>query len=150
MKNIYNPQTIIEFKNRIEKIEESSVALWGKMNAYQMLKHCTENDKMLLREKGYKRLFIGRLFGKMALNSNIKNEEPLARNSPTHPDLKFDGSGDLEAQKREWINVLDRYPRSKPKFETTFIHPFFGKMTEVQISKFAFKHIDHHLSQFGV
>lgn len=150
MKNIYNPQTIIEFKNRIEKIEESSVALWGKMNAYQMLKHCTENDKMLLREKGYKRLFIGRLFGKMALNSNIKNEEPLARNSPTHPDLKFDDLGNLETQKREWISVLDRYPRSKPKFETTFIHPFFGKMTEVQISKFAFKHIDHHLRQFGV
>ena len=150
MKSIYDQQTIREFKERIQKIDKSSKAVWGKMNVYQMLKHCTENDKMLLRERSFRRLFIGRLFGKMALKSNIKNEEPLGRNSPTHPDIKFEGNGDVEAQKREWLNVLDRYSRTRPKFDSVFIHPFFGKMNEEQISKFAFKHIDHHLRQFGV
>jgi len=150
MKDIFNQNTIAEFKSRINNISEDSTAEWGKMNVYQMLKHCTENDKMLTGKGQFKRLFIGRIFGKMALRSSIKNDAPLSLNSPTHPDLVIKENGDVSTQKQEWISVLDAYYSSPSTTFENFTHPFFGKMTPQQISKFAYKHIDHHLRQFGV
>ncbi len=150
MKNIFKPETISEFQERIKEIDSNTPPKWGEMNAYQMLRHCVENDRMLLREKEYKRLFIGRLFGKMALKSNIKDDAPLSQNSPTHPELKFQGNGDVEAEKTAWIEMIAKYPsKSKEDYED-FTHPFFGKMNSEQVSRFAYKHIDHHLRQFGV
>ncbi|MEM0993743.1 MAG: hypothetical protein AAGI49_11970 [Bacteroidota bacterium] len=87
MRDIFKQDTIDAFKLRIKNITADSSAQWGKMNAYQMLKHCTENDKMMTGERQFKRLFIGRIFGKMSLRSSTKNDQPLDRNSPTHPDL---------------------------------------------------------------
>ncbi len=150
MKDIFNPNTIAEFKTRINTISADSSAQWGKMNVYQMLKHCTENDKMLVGERQFKRLFIGRIFGKMALRSSIKDDAPLSHNSPTHPDLIIkEENGDIEAQKQEWISVLEGFHTKPSSSFENFVHPFFGKMTPAQISTFAYKHIDHHLRQFG-
>jgi len=149
MKDIFQPQTIQQLKTRVQQLNENSTAQWGKMSVFQMLKHCSENEKLMLRERTFKRLFLGRIFGKLALKSNIKNEAPLDKNQPTHPDLKFSGNGDVESQKREWLSLLDKYPGGQINYNG-FIHPFFGKMNKEQISKFAYKHIDHHLRQFGV
>ena len=150
MKDIFNQQTIDEFQTRIQKLNTGSKAQWGKMNVFQMLKHCTENDRMLLRERKYKRLFIGRLFGKLALKSNIKNDAPLGKNSPTHPELVIKENGDVTTQKQLWLNILNKYAAKRSSEYTDFVHPFFGKMDSTQVSKFAYKHIDHHLRQFGV
>ncbi|MEL6923130.1 MAG: DUF1569 domain-containing protein [Bacteroidota bacterium] len=150
MQSIFHPQTIDSFKKRIQKIDPNANAQWGKMNTFQMLKHCSENDRMLLRQRQLRRLFIGRLFGKMALRSNIKDDKPLSKNSPTHPDLVIRDNGDAEAQKKIWLSLLDQYPSMQTSDYVDFVHPFFGKMSAGQVGKFAFKHIDHHLRQFGV
>ncbi|MEM9885539.1 MAG: DUF1569 domain-containing protein [Bacteroidota bacterium] len=150
MKDIFKQDTIDAFKLRIANITADSSAQWGKMNAYQMLKHCTENDKMMTSERQFKRLFIGRIFGKMSLRSSTKDDKPLARNSPTHPDLIIKESGDVETQKQAWLKVLEGYYTKPAATFEQFTHPFFGKMTPQQISIWAYKHIDHHLRQFGV
>lgn len=49
------------------RIPETSKAEWGKMNVYEMLKHFTQWEEMMLGKKKYKRAFLGRLFGKIAL-----------------------------------------------------------------------------------
>ena len=149
MKDIFDYQTIEELKTRVDQLNSNSQARWGKMNVYQMLKHCTENERLMLRQTTFKRLFIGRLFGQMALKSNIKDDAPLDKNSPTHPKLKFTGNGDIEQQKQAWMELLDAYPTMNAKDYATFIHPFFGKMNSEQVGRLAYKHIDHHLRQFG-
>ncbi len=149
MQNIFSTSTINEFKTRIENLNPSAEAKWGKMNVYQMLKHCTENERMMVREKDYPRRFIGRIFGKMALKANTKDAKPLDKNGPTHPELIFTDNGDVEAQKQEWIALLEKYPLLDESAYSDFVHPFFGKMTSEQISTFAYKHVDHHLRQFG-
>ncbi len=120
------------------------------MNLFEMLKHCTENELMMIREKDYKRRFIGRLFGKSVLKSIVKDENDLKKNTPTHPKLIFKGNGDIEKLKEFWISIIEKYPTKKAKEFENFIHPFFGKMTKDEIGIFAYKHIDHHLRQFGV
>ncbi|MEL6675383.1 MAG: DUF1569 domain-containing protein [Bacteroidota bacterium] len=149
MNTIFTPSTISEFKNRIHHLNPEAEANWGKMSLYQMLKHCTENDRMLLREKAYRRLFIGRLFGRMALKSTIKDEQPMKPNGATHPDLIFKGAGDVSEQKAQWLDLLDKYAQQTEADYQDFVHPFFGKMTKSEVGRFAYKHIDHHLRQFG-
>lgn len=91
---------------------------------------------------------MGRLIGPGLLKKILKDEAPFGKNSPTSPVLKTNGDkGDLEQQKKELVERLARYTDFKNE---GFVHPFFGPMTKEQIGKFAYKHTDHHLRQFGV
>lgn len=146
METIFDKNTVTELLTRINSIQHNSKAQWGKMDAYQMLKHCTMSEEMFQGKKQYKRLFIGRIFGGMALNGILKNEKPMKPNQPTHPEMKISGTGNFENEKVKWIELLHAYSRfSNPNF----IHPFFGKMTQEQIGNYVYKHTDHHLRQFG-
>ena len=147
METIYNKQTIKQFVERIDQLKESDKALFGKMNAYQMLKHCTLSEEMFQGKKPYKRLLMGVLFGRMALNGILKDEKPIKKNQPTHPDFKITGIGDFENQKMTWVNLLNDYNDFSP---INFVHPFFGKMSKEEIGQYIYKHTDHHLRQFGV
>src|SRR5688500_272948 len=100
------------------------------MNPYQMLKHCTLSEEIFQGKKQYKRLFIGRIFGKMALRGILKDNSPMKRNQPTHPDLKIKGSGSFDKEREKWIWLLKEYENYS---DTDFVHPFFGKMTREQI-----------------
>ena len=137
-----------ELITRINLLSENSVAHWGKMNVLQMIKHCVLWEEMVLKNQVYKRIFIGRIFGKIGLRSILKDETPLKRNTPTIPEFIIkEKSGDITHEKTKWISFIEQYG----DFENdNFIHPFFGKMTRDQIGKTAYKHIDHHLKQFGV
>lgn len=150
MKDIFDPTTIANLKSRIANIETSNRANWGKMNPGQMLRHCIENEKLMLREKAYKRLFIGRLFGKMALHTSIKDDAPMKKNNPTHPALRIKTSGNVAHDKAQWMTLLEKYPTMQPADYEGFVHPFFGSMNRAQVGRLAYKHIDHHLRQFGV
>ena len=123
------------------------MAQWGKMNIYQMLKHCTLWDEWTLGKHKYKRAFIGLLFGKIALKSILKDEKPLTRNTPTLPELRItEANGDVASERNKWIALIEGYAHfSNPDF----VHSFFGKMTKEQIGYVAYKHADHHLRQFN-
>lgn len=146
MNTIFDNQSVIALTNRINSLNKADQAQWGKMNAYQMLKHCTLADEMFQGKKEYKRLFIGRLFGRMALNGILKNENPMKKSQPTHPELKITGTGDFENEQQNWINTLSKYNEFSNQ---SFTHPFFGKMSKDEIGQFVYKHTDHHLKQFG-
>ncbi len=149
MKSIFDKATRDELINRINSINENSTTQWGKMNIYQMLKHCALWDGWILgkSEHKYKQTFIGRIFGKMALKDMTKDESPLRKNVPTLAELKVtEKNGDVASKKKEWITLIENYADySNPNF----IHSFFGKMTKEQIGYLAYKHTDHHLRQFN-
>jgi hypothetical protein len=146
MKTIFDKATRDELISRINNLDENSKAAWGKMNIYQMLKHCTLWEEMMAGKTTYKRAFIGRLFGKMALKGLTKDESPLTRNTPTIPELRIKGNGNISAEKAKWVALIEEYPNIS-NFD--IVHPFFGKMTKEQIGYLAYKHTDHHLRQFN-
>jgi hypothetical protein len=147
MKSVFDASTREELVNRIKSLSQQSNSQWGKMNVFQMLKHCTLHEEMVLGKKKIKRVLPGRLFGKMILKRVLKDNSPFGKNSPTSPILKTTNeSGDIEYQKAEWINRIEQYANYN---NPNFVHPFFGSMTKEQIGFFAYKHNDHHLRQFG-
>jgi hypothetical protein len=147
MKTIFDKITRDNLISRIKTLNENSAAEWGKMNIYQMLKHCTLAEEMYLGKKKYKRVFLGRLLGKMALKNLLKDERPMSRNAPTSPAFKVsETNGDILAEKKKWIALIEEYAHYS---NSDFTHWFFGKMTKEQIGYFVYKHTDHHLRQFN-
>ena len=147
MKSIFDTATRDELISRINTLNEKSTRQWGKMNVYQMLKHCILAEEMYLGKKKYGRVLLGRLFGKVALKSLLKDEKPMSRNAPTRSQFKIkENEGDIEPEKGKWIALLNEYADfSNPRF----VHWFFGAMTKEQVGYFVYKHADHHLRQFN-
>ena len=143
MKTLFEASTRAELATRINKLNENSQPHWGKMTVYQMIKHCLMWEEMLLGKTIYKQSFLGKLAGKFALKDMMK-DEPVKRNLPTVPSFKMTGSGDVAGAKTKWLGLLEQHDQP-----TGFMHPFFGQLTPDQAGKMAYKHIDHHLRQFG-
>lgn len=146
MKTVFDKTTRDELIKRINGLDENSHRQWGKMNIYQMITHCALWEEMILGKKKYKRVFVGRLFGKIALKGLLKDESPMGRNSPTIPEFRISGNGNISVERTKWISLIEEHAHfSNPDFE----HPFFGKLTREQIGYLAYKHADHHLRQFN-
>ena len=149
MKSIFDESNRAALINRIRTVNERSSSLWGKMNVYQMLKHCTIWEEWIQgrNKPTYKQELLGFIFGKLALKSMIKDEKPFKRNVPTSAAFKVkELNGDIESEKKKWISLIEGYENySNPGF----IHDFFGEMTKEQIGILAYKHTDHHLRQFN-
>ncbi len=148
MKTIFDDGAVAALSNRINNIQYATPAQWGKMDVGQMMRHCAENDRMLLRQKTFKRLLIGRLIGRAVLKSSIADDAPLKKNSPTHPDLKIKLAIDPAKEKETWLSLLAQYSEMDESAFDNFTHPFFGPMSREEVGIFAYKHIDHHLRQF--
>lgn len=147
MKTIFDKTTRDELIKRINMLNENSTSQWGKMNIYQMLKHCTLWDEMAQGKNKYKRVFIGRLFGKMALNDFIKDDSPFKQNIPGLSKLKVkEKNGNVASESKKWITSIEEYENFS---NLDFVHPFFGKITKEQVGLLAYKHTDHHLRQFN-
>jgi hypothetical protein len=145
MKTMFDKLTRDEVTARINMLTEKSGPIWGKMNVYQMLKHCTLWEEMALGKKKFKRIFLGRIFGKLA-KKDLMRDVPMRHNAGTLPELRISGTGDVYLEKKKWIGLIEEYNAfSNPDF----IHPFAGRMTEEEIGRMAYKHADHHLRQFN-
>ena len=147
MKTILEESTRLEIINRIHSLNELSMRQWGKMNIYQMLKHCTLAEEFYLGQKKYPRSFLGKLIGKWALKGILKNDDPMGKNAPTSSYFKVKTTtGDVASERAYWITLIEAYANyENPAFE----HWFFGEMTTEQLGFFVYKHADHHLRQFN-
>ena len=149
MKTIFNKTAQGELIDRIKKLDKNSTAQWGKMNLYQMTKHCTIWDEWVLGKNSptYKQAFLGWIFGKRVLKGMVKDDTPLKRNMPAGKiHTVKEKEGDIETQKKIWADLIADYEQySNPGF----VHDFFGKMSQEEIGILAYKHSDHNLRQFG-
>lgn len=150
MKTLFDPERRTELIRRIGRLDPDSKALWGKMNVYQMAKHCVIWNEWVLGKSDLVtgQEFLGKLFGKMALRSNTRDDKPLSRHMPAGKNFTVkEAEENLDAWKVRWISLTEDYAEFA---NDGFIHDFFGPMSREQIGIFAYKHIDHHLRQFGV
>jgi hypothetical protein len=150
MKTIFDTATRDELIKRISSLNENSVPLWGKMTVYQMTKHNTIWNEWVLGKKDfvYKQDFIGKIFGRMALKSNTKDDKPIGKNMPAGKAFTVkEKTSNIQDEISTWIKQINAYENFS---NDNFVHDFFGKMTKEQIGIFAYKHNDHHLRQFNV
>lgn len=153
IKTVLDNSTRTEIIKRISLLTESNKPIWGKMNIYQMLIHCRiwsdwVHGKGEFQNLIYKQDFLGKIFGKMALKSTVKDNRFIGKNLPAgFLAVKEQKIYDLNIEKDKWIHSVEDYEHFANE---RFVHDFFGRMTDEQIGIFVYKHFDHHLRQFGV
>lgn len=148
MHNLFEPATAAEIISRIEKLEPTSKAQWGKMNVAQMLAHCSGPMQVYFGERKAKRGLMGLLFGKIAFKQLI-SDKPWRKSLPTAKEFKITGSRNFEEEKNKLLSGVHRFSTEGYTI-TSFIHPFFGKLSSQEYALFNYRHLDHHLQQFGV
>lgn len=146
VKNLFDAAVKQDIITRINKLTADAKPLWGKMTVAQMLAHCQMPIGVALGDHKLKRTFIGILFGPMA-KKMLYNDTPFKRHLPTDRSFIMKEPKDFEQEKKDLLNMINRFTEINMIDEP---HPFFGKLTKEQWSKGSWKHLDHHLQQFGV
>lgn len=132
---------------RLATLRPDSARLWGKMDAQRMLAHCQQPLRVALGDLQLRRGLVGFLFGGMA-RRKLLADKPWDQGMPTAPEFKVPGSGDF-GREREQLAALVRRFEAGPSVLTQEPHPFFGALTAEQWDRLQWKHLDHHLRQFG-
>lgn len=149
MKNLFDKETHTEIINRINNLTPDTQRQWGKMKVSQMLAHCKEAFKVPLSDKKMPRNIIGLLIG-WAFKKKLYNEDPWKKNLPTAPNFIIKDERDFEKEKQELTGLINQFYNGGPENVGRFPHPMFGSFTTEQWGKSMYKHLDHHLMQFGV
>jgi hypothetical protein len=95
------------------------------------------------------RVFIGRVIAPF-MKKAVLSETPFRKNSPTDKSHIFPDDLDFEQQKEKAKASILKFFNGGVSECTKHPHPFFGKFTPEEWAVFEWKHIDHHLRQFGV
>lgn len=149
MEDLFDPATAEQFRTRIQSVTDTSQRQWGKMSAAQMMEHCARGLEMATGDLKPPRVLIGRLLGRVVKPMALKEGAPMRRNSPTAPALMVAPDADLEGSRRRLLGALDRFAAGGEQGCTDFPHSFFGRLKPKEWSALMYKHLDHHLRQFG-
>jgi hypothetical protein len=150
MKNLFEAERAIEVKERLSRLRPDSQREWGKMSPAQAVAHCSAGLEWAVGDRIPPRMFVGRIIGRVVKRLALQNDEPMRRNSPTAPDLVVQDARDLETERKRLCGLIDRFTAAGPKGCTTHPHAFFGPLTPEEWAELMYKHLDHHLRQFGV
>ncbi len=148
MKNLFEREAVDEEISRIDTLKPATQRHWGKMDVAQMMAHCSGALDMASGQLILPRLLIGRLIGPF-VKPIYTNEKPFSRGNPTDPKL-------IVSDKRDFLREQEQLKRKVRLFHeggeaqcTRHPHPFFGELAPQAWSRGMYKHLDHHLRQFG-
>jgi hypothetical protein len=150
MKNIFDPADEREILKRLDHLRPEGPRQWGTMTPAQMLAHCSISLEMAMGNVRPPRKWIGRLLGPVIRPMALKDDAPMRRNSPTMDELIVAEAPAFEPERERLRGLIDRFVAAGPAACTTHPHSFFGRLTPDQWSILTYKHLDHHLRQFGV
>lgn len=149
--SIFEPRACEAVLQRIDTLSASSPGHWGRMNAGQAICHLADAFEFALGRRAV--TVEGRpplpptILKLVALTLPI----PWPKGVPTMPeaDQERDGTPPKEFEAdRERLKALIREFSSQGAGSTA-LHPFFGPMSRSQWGRWAWRHCDHHLRQFG-
>jgi len=149
MKSLFDQPAYNEVLTRLNSLTPASQRQWGKMDVAQMLAHCKEAFKVPLSDKKMPRMFMGLMMSWM-FKSKLYNDAPWKKNLPTAPNFLIKDQRDFDTEKKELTGLINQFHTAGYGNVGKFPHPFFGTFTQEQWGKSMYKHLDHHLTQFGV
>jgi|SRR5437868_2293432 len=148
MPTIFEPAARDELLRRLDAVHSGSARQWGKMTPAQMLEHTARALEVATGRTTAKQIFIGKIIGRFVVKGAL-NEKPLKKNSPTDPSFIVRDEPALDpARERVKALIVDLQAGGATSCDGR-VHSFFGAMTGDEWGVLQFKHVDHHLRQFG-
>lgn len=147
MKSFFEDGVYDELSSRLNKLNKDTEATWGKMNVGQMLYHCQMPLNIILEKEDYgvkPNWLINLIFKK-----SMYSDKLWKKNLPTAKGFAIKDEKDFDTEKQAITLLIDELNAQRDRNDWQ-PHPAFGKLTKDQWGKMQYKHLDHHLRQFGV
>jgi len=150
MKSIFDQKDVKELIGRINQLTPATQAQWGKMNVSQMLAHCVVAYDMTFTDKYPKPNFMMKFIIKLFAKSAVVGPKPYPKNGRTAPEFIISDERDFEKEKKRLVDYINKTLEvGAEKFHMRESHAM-GKLTTQEWNTLFYKHLDHHLTQFGV
>ncbi len=150
MKNIFKEEVVAELIGRINKLNPKSSPQWGKMNVAQMLAHCNVPYEMVYTYKHPKPKGLMKVMLKLLVKQAVVSEKPYKKNSRTAPAFLITDERDFEREKKRLTDHLIKTQElGEAHFHNKESHSF-GPLSKEEWNNLFYKHLNHHLVQFGV
>lgn len=150
MKNIFNQNDTAEIIARIDRLTPLTNPVWGKMDVAQMLAHCNVTYEMVYEKKHPKPNGLMKLILKLLVKNVVVNENPYKHSSKTAPAFIITNTKDFNVEKNRLIDFIKKTQElGENHFEGKESHSF-GTLTSREWNNMFYKHLNHHLNQFGV
>ena len=135
---------------RMNQLTPDTKNLWGKMSVDQMLAHCNVPYEFVYTNKHPKpnafKKFMVTLFAKKI----VVGDKPYPKNSRTAPEFIITDKKNFDAEKRQLAdNIIKTQKLGENHFQNKESHSF-GALNIQEWNTMFYKHLDHHLKQFGV
>ena len=148
-KSIFNPTDNAELIDRLNNLAANMPAVWGKMSAAQMMAHCQASMDMAFGNRPIKRHWTGVIFRTLGKHRLLKRGD-LDRHIPTFKDFEITEPRDFDEEKEKFINLIQTALAKGPTALVKYPHPYFSTFKGDEWARLNWKHLDHHLRQFGV
>lgn len=150
MKNLFTEKDTQETLKRIDSLTENSKPNWGKMSVGQMLSHCSVTYEMVFTDKHKKPNLFLKLILKTFIKKAVVSEKPYPKNGKTSPQFLITDKKDFLKEKETLKNYMKQTQKLGESYFEGKESNSFGKLTAVEWNTMFYKHLNHHLTQFGV
>lgn len=147
--NIFTKPVADGIIQRINNLKPTTTPQWGKMTVAQMLAHCCVSYEMTYEDKHPKPNGFMKLILKLLVKNKVVSEIPYKHNGPTAPAFIITTEKDFETEKDRLIAYIKKTQQlGEKEFDGRMSHSF-GPLSRTEWNNMFYKHLDHHLSQFG-
>jgi hypothetical protein len=148
--NIFNKTEVEKIINRINQLSPTTQAQWGTMSVDKMLAHCNVTYEMLYDEKYPKPNAFIRFILKTFVKNKVVSETLYGKNGKTAPEFIIKEAKNFDAEKARLIEFINKTQAlGQDYFEGKESHSF-GVLNKTEWNNLFYKHLNHHLTQFGV
>ena len=150
MKNIFEKAVSSHLINRIHQLTPSTANLWGKMSVAQMLAHCNVPYAMTYTTHYPKPNLFKKFLLKLFVKKAVVGRKPYPKNGRTSAEFIINNEPNFTIEKNTLIAHIEKTQSlGQEHFNNKASHSF-GRLTAQEWSTLFYKHLDHHLKQFGV
>ena len=149
MSTLADPRVRAACVERIQRLDPNASPKWGRMTARQMVCHLNDSFRVGMGEKYASpatSLLQTTLIKWIALRTPLRWPPGV----PTRPEIEQGRGGtppaEWENDRTELLGLLESFPNR----QTFGAHPVFGPMSRSEWLTWGYRHVDHHLRQFGV
>ena len=148
MQSLFDSPAKNEILRRLGALSPGATRQWGKMTAAQMLAHCAVALEAGTGDKPRRQQLIGKVFGPF-VRKGLLGDKPFSKGSPTDPTFVVTDERDFAGERDRLAGLVERFCEHGREHAGKQTHSFFGRMSGDEWGRLMYKHIDHHLKQFG-
>jgi hypothetical protein len=151
VKTLANATDTHEILQRLKKVRPDSPRRWGKMTSHQMICHLTDSFRMMASEKEvsdatgpFQQTILKwfALYLPLPWPAGIMTRPEIDQELGGSPPVEFAADIDELVRRVERVAAAGSSIRCAP-------HPIFGPMSNADWLRWSYRHLDHHLRQFG-